>query len=57
MTEPLWTAWLCACDIFSFELDVFHCDVKKGKRIYCVRQKLHMGTVSEFKNGTKDRTA
>jgi hypothetical protein len=48
MTEPSRAAWLCACDIFSFELGVFHCEVRKGKRIYCVRQKLHMGTVSEI---------
>jgi hypothetical protein len=31
----------------SFELGAFGCKVRKGKRRYCVRQKLHIGTVSE----------
>jgi hypothetical protein len=48
MTEPSRAAWLCACDIFSFKLGVFHCEVRKGKRIYCVRQKLRIGTVSKI---------
>jgi hypothetical protein len=48
MTEPSRAAWICACDMFLFELGVFHCEARKGKRICCVRQKLHMGTVSEI---------
>jgi hypothetical protein len=47
MTALSRAAWLCACVMFSFEIGLFYCKVKDGKRRCCVRQKLHIGTVSE----------